>query len=163
MNKKLLGAIVGAVFAFAMMSNPVFAVSANLQIESTDGFSMTVKGGHPGGPQENHDIVVYAFFTETDGVTPNSFVAYVVAGHAGFADDPEQDPKVKTLHAHKLELNKETLCVQDITEAPDADVDKSTVSIPDAAGSIFAYVIAGYDIDDGSICPTEVYDAQLVA
>ena len=108
---------------------------------------MTVKGGTPGAVQENHDIVVYAFFTDTDGVSDNSFVAYVAATHKSFNDDPEQDANIKVLHAHKLELNKDTLCVQNLDEAPDVSVTRSTVSIPDATGTVVAYVIVAYDVD----------------
>lgn len=68
-SKTILGASFAAVFVFAMMANPVFAVSANLQIESAEDFVMTVKGGKPGAVQENHDIVVYAFFTSTPGAS----------------------------------------------------------------------------------------------
>ena len=151
-----------------MTVTPAFATSANLRISSVDGFSMTVKGGTPGAVQENHDIVVYAFFTDTDGVSDNSFVAYVAATHKSFNDDPEQDANIKVLHAHKLELNKDTLCVQNLDEAPDVSVTRSTVSIADATGTVVAYVIAAYDVDaDGllgghGICPTEVYDLKPV-
>lgn len=33
---------------FCNDDKPVFAASSNLKIASVDGFSMTVKGGHPG-------------------------------------------------------------------------------------------------------------------
>ena len=62
-----MGATVSAVFVFAMMTNPVFAASSNLKIASVDGFSMTVKGGHPGTVEDSHAIVVYAFFTDKTG------------------------------------------------------------------------------------------------
>ncbi len=48
MNKKLLGATLGAVFVFAMMTNPVFAVSPNLKIDTASDYSMTVVGDDPG-------------------------------------------------------------------------------------------------------------------
>ena len=159
-TKTILAVFLAVVFAVSMTVTPAFATSANLRIVSVDGFSMTVKGGTPGAVQENHDIVVYAFFTNTDGTSDNSFVAYVAATHKSFNDDPEQDTNIKALHAHKLELNKDTLCVQDLDEAPDVSVAGRTVSIPDASGEISAYVIAGYDITSDGICPTEVYDSQ---
>lgn len=152
-TKGILGVSIAAVFVFAMMTNPVFAVSSNLLIESVDGFSMTTKGPNP-GVEENHDIVVYAFFTNIGGKTVNSFVAYVAATHGGFSDDPEQDEDIRALHAHKVELNKDTLCVQDISESPDVSVSKSTISIQDAKGKVGAWVIAGYDItEDGYAQP----------
>lgn len=164
----MLGVTVAAVFAFAMMSNPVFAASSNLRIASVDGFSMTVVGPNPGVVEENHDIVVYAFFT-SKGASNNSFVAYVAATHGTFNDDPEQDDDIRALHAHKVTLDKDSLCVTSLSPSPDVAVDGSTISIPDAKGNVVGWVIAGYDItgEDGGlfggsgICPTEVYDAIL--
>ena len=157
----LLGTIVATVFVFAMMTNPVFAVSSNLKIASVDGFSMTVQGPNPGVVEENHDIVVYAFFTDKKGKTDNSFVAYVAATHSTFNDDPEQDDNIRALHAHKVELNKDTLCVQALAKFPDVSVEGSTISIPDAKGKVVGWVIAAYDVGAGGICPTKVYDAIL--
>ncbi len=161
----LLGATVSAVFVFAMMTNPVFAVSSNLKIASVDEFSMTVKGGHPGTNEDGHAIVVYGFFTDTNA-PKKSFVAYVAATHSSFDDDPEQADNIRALHAHKLHLNKDTLCITALFESPDVSVDGSTISIPDATGDVVNWVIAGYDVTGSAggllggegICPTEVYD-----
>ncbi|MGQ0795871.1 MAG: hypothetical protein ACT4N5_06790 [Nitrosopumilaceae archaeon] len=136
MNAILFSASLAAILVISITITPAFAASANLKISSASGFSLTVKGGQPGAVQENHDIVVYAFFTNTPGVTADSFVAYVIATHKSFNDDPEQDANIKALHAHKLEVNTSTLCVQDLDEAPDVSLNGSTMSIPAATGII---------------------------
>lgn len=159
-TKTILAVSLATIFTLSITVTPAFAVSANLRIASTDGFSMTVKGGQPGAVQENHAIVVYAFFTDTPGESDNSFVAYVAATHKSFNDDPEQNANIKALHAHNLELNKDSLCVQFLDEAPDVSVNGRTVSIPAAVGAITNYVIAGYDVTSDGICPTEVYDLK---
>ena len=97
-KRVVLSVTLAAVFAFAMMTNPVFAVSKSLTITSVGGFSMTA-GGKPGTATEGHDVIVYAFFTSTAGGAPTSFVAYVAAVHPSFNDDPsEQTPGNKKIH-----------------------------------------------------------------
>jgi len=147
-----------------MMTNPVFAVSPNLQIASTSGYSMTVVGDAPGHGVRGHLIIVYAFFTDKQAPgegQEDSFIAEVAAYHSRFDDDSEQTPTKPILHAHELYLDKETLCVTglDENEDPTVTVSGSTITVPPSnGGSIDAYVIAGYDFTDDGLCPTMVYD-----
>ena len=175
MNKKLLGATLGAVFVFAMMTNPVFAVSPNLKIDTASDYSMTVVGDDPGKGTWGHDVVVYAFFTDADGpVLTNgpTFIAEVAAYHPKFVDDSEQVPAKPKAHAHELYLDVDTLCVEglDVEADPEVTITGSTVSVPQSnGGNVVAHVIAGYDFtDDGlfggsGLCPTAVYDLQPAA
>lgn len=170
MNKTrtILGASFAAVFVFAMMTNPVFAVSPNLSIASADGYDLTVAGKSPGHGVKGHLIVVYAFFTDAQapGVgQENSFIAEVAAYHPQFDDDSEQSPAKPVLHAHELYLDKGTLCVTglDVAADPTVTVSGSTVSVPQSnGGDVTAHVIAGYDFTDDGLCPTEVFDLQPV-
>ena len=130
-------------------------------------FTMTA-GGNPGTATEGHDIIVYAFFTTTAGVAPNTFVAYVAAVHQSFQDNPadvEQSPDNKKIHAHDLELDNITLCVTGLGNSPTVTVISNTVTINGAAGTVANWVMAGYDqtgsagglFGGSGLCPTEVY------
>jgi len=157
-KRVVLSVTLAAVFAFAMMTNPVFAVSKSLTITSVGGFSMTA-GGKPGTATEGHDVIVYAFFTSTAGGAPTSFVAYVAAVHPSFNDDPsEQTPGNKKIHAHYLELDTTSLCVEGIANGPTVTISGNTVTISGTAGeAVTNWVIAGYDVTADGLCPTEVY------
>ena len=168
----LLGAVLAAVFAVSMIISPLaFAhiggtPSPDRTILSVDEFEMKTVGSNPGGTTDGHDILVYAFFTDTPGKTADSFVAYVVAFHPTFADDGEQHPDITVGHAHKLELNNGSLCVQDLKVAPKADIDDNELEIEKAKGNVVAWAIAGYDVTGATggifggsgICPNNVYD-----
>ena len=158
-SKTILVIAFAAVFVFVMMTNPVFAVSKSLSLPSAGpGFTMTA-GGKPGTATEGHYIIVYAFFTSTAGSALNSFVAYVAAVHPSFNDDPsEQTPGNKKIHAHYLELDNNTLCVVGIANAPTVTISGNSISIGGTAGeTVVNWVIAGYDVTAGGLCPTEVY------
>ena len=163
-TKTILGVSFAAVFVFAMMANPVFAVSPNLKIESTDGYSMTVVGNSPGHGVKGHLVVVYAFLTDAQAPgegQENSFIAEVAAYHPQFDDDSEQTPIKPVIHAHELYLDKDTLCVTglDVEADPEVTVDGSTVTVPQSnGGNIDNYAIAGYDFTDDGLCPTEIFD-----
>ena len=171
-KKAILGISFAAVFAVSMIFSPLafahFAgtASPDRTILSVDEFEMKTVGSNPGGTTDGHDILVYAFFTDTPGKSANSFVAYVVAFHPTFADDGEQHPDITVGHAHKLELNNDSLCVQDLKVAPKADIDDNELEIENAKGNVIVWVIAGYDVTvaggilgGSGICPTFVYDA----
>ena len=156
-TKTIFAATLATVFVFAMMTNPVFAVSPSLTITSVGSFTMTT-GGKPGTAMDGHKVIVYAFFTSTAGGAANSFVAYVAAVHPSFNDDPtEQTPGNKRIHAHYLELDNTSLCVVGITPAPTLTISGNSISISGATGTITHWVIAGYDVTGGGLCPTQVY------
>ncbi len=166
-SKAILGISFAAVFVFAMMTNPVFAVSPNLKIDSVDGFSMTVEGNAPGHGVAGHLIIVYAFFTDEDAPGDStSFIAEVAAIHPKFSDDSEQVPVKPIIHQHELYLDKVSLCVTglDAVADPEVSVDGSTVTVEETndSGNVVAYVIAGYDFTEDGLCPTEVYDIVVV-
>lgn len=164
MNKKtILGISLAAVFAIAMMANPVFAVSKAFQIDSADGFTMNTVG-NIGTATEGHAVVVYAFVTGTIGPNDGT-IAYVAAVHPSFNDDPEeQTPGNKKIHAHQVELDAD-LCVIDINNGPSLVATKKSVTITDTdAGDVVgAHAIVGYDVTENGLCPTEVYALQPVA
>jgi hypothetical protein len=155
----LMGSAFAAVFALVMTLGPATADGDGLSITkpSFDEFSMIVDGT-PGQTTDGHAIVVYAFFTDTDGKADNSFKAYVAAVHPSFQDDNEQNKDITVVHAHALELDKDTLCVSGLAKNPTATIDGNEVTVNGGNGNIIANVIAGYDITAGGICPTEVYD-----
>ena len=160
MNKKLLlGTTFAAVFVFAMMANPVFAVSKAFQIDEADGFTMSTVG-NIGTATEGHDVVVYAFITDKFG--DDGQIVYVAAVHPSFNDDPdEQTPGNKMIHAHQVELDGD-LCVVAINNDPSLDKSKKSVTITDTEhtdGDVVAHAIVGYDVTENGLCPTELYDS----
>ena len=170
-SKTILGISFAAVFAVLMIASPLASAtsgtaSSDREISSVDEFEMKTVGSNPGATTDGHDILVYAFFTGTPGKTANSFVAYVAAFHPTFADDGEQHPNIAAGHAHKLELNNASLCVQDLKVGPKADIDDGEITIKNGKGEVGAWVIAGYDVTGATggifggsgICPTFVYD-----
>ena len=159
----ILGISLAAVFAVSMIMSPVaFGItgtsSPDRTIDEADDFEMQTVGNNPGTDTDGHDILVYAFFTSTPGVTPDSFIAYVAAFHPTFPDDDEQIPDITAVHAHKLELNNDSLCIQDIVMPPTVEIEDEEIEIEDAEGEVVAWVIAGYDVIGSEICPTHVYD-----
>jgi len=160
----ILGISLAAVFAVLMIMSPVaFAhttgtASPDRTISEVDDFEMETVGNNPGATTDGHAILVYAFFTNTPGQSPDSFVAYVAAFHPTFDDDTEQTPNIAAGHAHKLELNNVSLCVQDLVDPPTAEIEDGEIEIEDAEGEVVAWVIAGYDVTGAGICPTFVYD-----
>jgi len=162
MNTKTILAIsLAAIFVVSMMPTANIWATHGFSIDSTDKFRMTVHGA-PGQTTDGHAIVVYAFFTNEPGSTPDSFVAYVAAVHPTFVDDNEQNHIVNAIHGHALELNNDTYCVQALAKNPTATVNGNVVKVNGGHGEITAYVIAGYDVVDSSICPTQVYDLEPV-
>lgn len=160
MNKKvLLGTTFAAVFVFAMIANPVFAVSKAFQIDSADGFTMNTVG-NIGTATEGHAIVVYAFVTSSVTDAGN-VVAYVAAVHPSFNDDDEQTPGNKQIHAHQVGLNPDSLCVEEINGNPSLNISKKSVTITntDDGDDVIAHAIVGYDVTEDGICPTELYDS----
>ena len=162
-TKTILGISLAAIFAVSMMMSPVaFATSGtpspDRTIDEADDFEMETVGNNPGQTTDGHDILVYAFFTNTPGAAPNSFVAYVAAFHPTFADDDEQIPDITAVHAHQLELNNDSLCIEALTVPPTVEIEDEEIEIEDAEGEVVAWVIAGYDVTGAGICPTHVYD-----
>lgn len=161
MNKTiLLGATLSAVFVFAMMTTPVFAVSKAYTIDSADGFTLSTVG-NLGTATEGHAIIVYAFVTDATTDDGNR-VVYVAAVHPSFNDDDEQTPGNKQIHAHQVGLDA-NLCVAEINGDPSLDKSKKSVTITETEGeNVVAHAIIGYDVTDDGLCPTEVYAFQPV-
>ena len=156
-SKAILGISLAAVFAVSMMINPIWGPGDGLSYNAVDGFTMFTNGA-PGQTTDGHDIVVYAFLTDTPGKAPTSFVAYVAAVHPTFSDDNEQKHDLTVVHGHALELDNDTLCVEGLAKNPTAKVKGESVTVNGGHGNIVASVIAGYDVTPDGICPTEVYD-----
>jgi hypothetical protein len=163
-SKVLLGTAFTAVFVFAMMTNPVFAVSKAFTIDDASGFTISTVG-NIGTATEGHAVVVYAAVTSNIGPQGGTIVD-IAAVHPSFNDDPvEQAPGNKKIHAHEVELDA-NLCVIDINNGPSLDIAKKSVTITGSANSvndIVAHAILGYDVTDNGLCPTEVYAFQPVA
>lgn len=160
-NRLLLGASLTVIFAVTMMIAPISANGDGLSITkpSFDEFSMQANGP-AGQTTDGHDIVVYAFLTDTSGEAENSIVAFVAAVHPSFVDDNEQKKDATAIHAHALELETESgnLCVVGLAKNPTVNTDGNEVRINGGHGNIVANAIAGYDITDDGICLTELYD-----
>lgn len=130
---------------------------------SKAGFSMTIDGKMVETATNGHDLIIYAFVTDTIG--SKGTVGYVAAVHPRFNDDAEQAPGNKTIHAHYVELDG-GLCVKDINSNSSVTITKNndgtqTISISGTSGeTVVKWIVAGYDASASGICPEHVYDIE---
>ncbi|MFB5611455.1 MAG: hypothetical protein ACE5RT_06570, partial [Nitrosopumilaceae archaeon] len=127
-SRAIWGISLAAVFAVTMMFSPILATDALTIVKPDfDEFTMKVHGTPGSVGSAGHDVLVYAFFTDKPGKTASSFIAHVAAVHPSFDDDNEQKNNVGAVHAHALELNNESLCVQALAKQTTAKVSGDTV------------------------------------
>ncbi|MFB5611576.1 MAG: hypothetical protein ACE5RT_07205 [Nitrosopumilaceae archaeon] len=164
-TRAILGVTLAAVFAFAMMTNPVFAISPSLLIAfvgttTAPDTCFITAGGTPGTATNGHDVLVYVCATAPLGTAGNK--VFLGAIHPSFNDDPEQAKGNKVIHTHEGELFADN-CVDTskLVDNPNgvASVSGNTITIPTDGSAIAVHGIVGYDFGPGGLCPTAVYAA----
>jgi len=160
-SRAILGVSLGAVFVFAMITNPAFAVPPQLVISSVThtfgtGCTITV-GAPPGTATKGHDVLVYACLTVAPGTAQTVWLAAI---YPSFNDDPaEQTPGNKKIHGHVATIDASS-CVLTLAQTPSASVSGNTVTISFPGGPSTVGAVIGYDFDlAGNLCPTTVYSA----